>query len=74
MTVTVELLAGMDRGRGPIQVTEVPDGTDIEGLMKRLHVSREIVGFIAINGKLVNPQTILREGDVVKIVPLVDGG
>lgn len=74
ITLRVELLAGMDRGREPVQFIQVPEGIDTKGLMERLEISQEIIWFITVNGQLVNPHTILKEGDVIKVVPLVDGG
>lgn len=49
--------------------------TTISDLLKKLSISEEAVGLISINGHVIqNKKTILKDGDEIKLFPVVCGG
>ncbi|MGI6078722.1 MAG: MoaD/ThiS family protein [Fastidiosipilaceae bacterium] len=53
---------------------KLPDNINVEGLLKKLELPAKKVGLILINGKYANKDTILKEGDVVQLFPMLKRG
>lgn len=67
-------LAWYNGESGQVLWKKVDTGTTAGNLLSMLRVPREFVVMIAINGRKVNPNTTLEEGDVVVFFPPVAGG
>jgi len=58
-------------GRGEL---EVADGMRLEELMSLLEPCDRIPLITTVNGKRASPSLVLKEDDVLRLVPLVGGG
>ena len=64
---------GADNGNG-MTITFPQKKVSMTQIFNRLHISEEVVGFVAINGVKVAKDTWVTEEDDVAIFPLVTGG
>lgn len=53
---------------------EVPEGTDVEALMRMLGIPRHLVGSVTVNKRRCGADRVLDRGDSVAIVPAISGG
>lgn len=53
---------------------DIEDGTTVAGMIRELAIPMEDVKLIFINGKKVEPDTVICNGDRVGIFPPVGGG
>jgi sulfur carrier protein ThiS len=58
-------------GRGELEVT---DGMRLEELMNLLEPRDRIPVLTTVNGKRASPSLILKDDDVLRLIPLVSGG
>ncbi|MGQ9627838.1 MAG: sulfur carrier protein ThiS [Anaerolineae bacterium] len=49
-------------------------GQTVQALIEELGLPAEMVAFVLVNGRLRPKSYVLKEGDVVKLAPLVGGG
>ncbi|HEY9651897.1 MAG TPA: MoaD/ThiS family protein [Coleofasciculaceae cyanobacterium] len=81
MTVTVKLFAAYQEAYGLSELAlELPEGTAVAGVLERLIAEhpeleqwRPLTRF-GINLQFVVPDTLLKEGDEVVLIPPVSGG
>jgi len=52
---------------------DVDEGTRIDEILNKLELT-EIPTLLIINGHVVSEESVLKEGDTLKIFPLVSGG
>ena len=52
---------------------DIPDGATIANLMERVEIPAENVKLIFCNGKTVDADTVLKDGDQVALAPAVYG-
>ncbi|MGI6686530.1 MAG: MoaD/ThiS family protein [Bacillota bacterium] len=50
------------------------EGTPISEVLKELHIPDSSVGFVSVNGSMVNLNYKIAQGDQIKIFPVVMGG
>lgn len=55
-------------------VLEVPPGTTVRGALELLHLKRDVVLSVVINNAVAGIDTVLQDGDKVKLVPYTGGG
>jgi sulfur carrier protein ThiS len=53
---------------------EVPDGTDVEGLIGSLGIPGELVGSVTVNNRRSPRDGAVSPGDTVAIIPAISGG
>jgi sulfur carrier protein ThiS len=53
---------------------DLPPGSSIDDLLKKLVISSSDIGFIQLNGRLAQPSNILNENDEVYLFPCLVGG
>ncbi|HHT62846.1 MAG: MoaD/ThiS family protein [Bacillota bacterium] len=51
-----------------------PDGTTVLEMLKVLNIPDSGVGFVSVNGKMVDKNYQIAQGDEIKIFPVVMGG
>lgn len=81
MTITVKLFAAYQEAYGVPELTlDLPEGTTVEQVRDRciaehpeLQQWRDLTRF-GVNLQFVEPNTILRSGDEVVLIPPVSGG
>jgi molybdopterin converting factor small subunit len=68
-------LAGLFRfGRFKEEVLEYPSGTRTVEVIEDLKLPKDVLGIILINGVHAGEQDVLKDGDSLSILPLLDGG
>ncbi|MFO7878205.1 MAG: MoaD/ThiS family protein [Desulfovermiculus sp.] len=53
---------------------DLPHGTSVAVLMEHLELNDQIQKIILVNGRPARADTILDEGDLVVVFPVVEGG
>lgn len=74
MRIKVRLFATLREGRGKEVFLEVEKGSTMQELIEILHISKEDVAILLINGRDGDLGHPLIETDVVSIFPPVGGG
>lgn len=74
MVVEVRLFATLRKGRFQKKQIEIPKGTSLKNLFKKLKIPGEQVGILLVNGIGVSHDQKLHAHDVVSIFPLIAGG
>ncbi len=55
-------------------VFEAACGQTVHEMLRRLAIEPDLVAMVLINGRQVPKDTVLRDGDLVKLIPFVGGG
>lgn len=77
LNITVNLLGYLmwcPTGRGKEHRLEVDKGAKIADVLNKLNVPPEQIHVILKNGKNVDKNTALSEGDIITVSPVVAGG
>jgi sulfur-carrier protein len=74
MRVTVKLFAFFREGRFIKEDRELPQGTTAGTVVDDLNIDREEVGVLMINSRHCKFETVLQEGDIYAIFPVIGGG
>ena len=74
MNVTVKLFATFRTGRFAAENREYQSGTTVLDIVKELDINADDIGATLINGRHVEEDSQLNEGDTLSIFPLVGGG
>jgi molybdopterin converting factor small subunit len=74
MQVTVKLFATFREGRFRTAVRELPAGSTVGDLVAALGLPTAKLGVLLVNGRHVELDQELREGDTCAIFPKVGGG
>lgn len=74
MNVTVKLFATFRTGRFNSEVREYQPGTTVKKVIDELNLPLDDIGATLINGRHVEEDIELQEGDMLSIFPLVGGG
>lgn len=74
MQITVKLVGIFQMGRFKERSCDYPAGATVDDVVEALHLPRSILGTVLINGVHSAFETVLREGDRLTILPLLDGG
>jgi len=74
MNITVKLVGMFCIGRFKKDVQEYPSGTKVVDVIEHLQLSRDVLGILLINGVHAEEQEILKDGDTLSILPMLDGG
>lgn len=74
MKVQVKLFAFFREGRFIKEDKELPEGTTAGLVVDDLNIDREEVGVLMINSRHCKFETVLQEGDIYAIFPVIGGG
>jgi sulfur carrier protein ThiS len=74
MKITIKLVGIFCIGRFKEDVQEYPAGTKVVEVVDDLHLSKDVLGIILINGVHAGEQDILSDGDRLSLLPVLDGG
>jgi molybdopterin converting factor small subunit len=74
MNVTVKLFATFRTGRFANESREYQAGTKVTDVIQELSIDGEEIGATLINGRHVEEDAELQDGDTLSIFPLVGGG
>lgn len=74
MNVTVKLFATFRTGRFGSEIRVYDPGTTVKSVIDELNLPEDDIGATLINGRHVEEDCELQEGDTLSIFPLVGGG
>ena len=74
MVVEIRLFATFRKDRFKKEEVELPEGSSLSDLLKRLNIPQEQVGIILVNGRDAVMKCTLSAHDVVSVFPLMGGG
>lgn len=74
MTITVKLFATYRVGRFKVEERDYPAGTTCAAVAAGLGLEPAGLGIILVNGRHVEAEHPLQDGDVLALFPLVGGG
>ncbi|GAB6156048.1 MoaD/ThiS family protein [Desulfosporosinus burensis] len=74
MRVTVKLFATFRDGRFKVEERDLPDASRVVDVLLPLNIPLEEVAICLVNGRDVNEQHVLSDGDVIALFPPVGGG
>lgn len=74
MRVTVKLFATFRDGRFKVEERDLPDASRVVDILLPLNITPEEVAICLVNGRDVNEQHQLNDGDTIAIFPPVGGG
>ncbi len=74
MNVTVKLFATFRTGRFTSESREYQAGTTVRNVINELNLPEDDIGATLINGRHVEEDCALNNGDTLSIFPLVGGG
>lgn len=74
MRVTVKLFATFRDGRFKVEERELPEDTRLLDVLQPLDIKPEEIAICLVNGRNVDEQHILKDGDTIALFPPVGGG
>jgi sulfur-carrier protein len=74
MHITVKLFATLRQGKFDIDTLDLPPGTTVGDIVKRLNIPEKEVTLIFVNGVHGELQTEVKDEDTVALFPPVGGG
>jgi molybdopterin synthase sulfur carrier subunit len=74
MKVTVKLFASLRKDRFAVDERDYQDGATVGHILASLRIPEEEAAIIFINGRHAEPDSLLKEGDLLAIFPPVGGG
>ncbi len=74
MRITVKLVGLFRIDRFKEELKEYPSGVRVVEVIDNLKLPKDVLGIILVNGVHAGEQDILKEGDTLSILPLLDGG
>ena len=74
MRVTVKLFATFRDGRFKVEEWDLPEGSRLMDVLQPLNIEPEEVAICLVNGRNVNEQHVLKDGDTIALFPPVGGG
>ncbi len=74
MQVQVKLFAFFREGRFIKEDRELPEGCTVGEVVDTLNINREEIGVLMLNSRHCQFDTVLHEGDICAIFPVIGGG
>jgi sulfur carrier protein ThiS len=59
---------------GDLDTVELPDNSSVEGLLTTIGLSKKSPFVYSVNNKIASYDTILLNGDIIHLIPIVSGG
>lgn len=74
MKINVKLIGLFQTGRFKQEDRVYPEGSRVEAVVEELQLPSQHFGIILVNGVHAARETVLKEGDSLVLMPIVDGG
>ena len=74
MEITVKLHGVFRSGRYKEASHRLPDGSTVRSVVEQLHLSPALLGIVLINGIHADVDQVLKHGDTLSLLPVLDGG
>lgn len=74
MKITVKLYAVLQLGRFKERELDCPAGSQVVDIVDRLGLPAEHVDILLVNGRHVDREYMLQDGDILALLPMVEGG
>jgi len=76
ITITVKLFAQYREGKFKVEQRRYPEGTIVDDVIAEteINVKRYPIGVMIINGRHVQGDRLIQEGDALALFPKVGGG
>lgn len=74
MKITVKLFATLREGRFQIESLDFEQGVTVGRIIEKLNFPDHEVALMLVNGRHVEPDHVLREGDTLALFPPIGGG
>ena len=74
MKITVKLFAVLRIGRFTEKELDVPFGSTVGDVVMGLDLPPEHVDILLVNGRHVDREYLLQDGDLLSLLPMVEGG
>ena len=74
MKITVKLYAVLRIGRFTEKELDYPVGSNVGDVVFDLDLPSEHVDILIVNGRHVDRKCLLQDGDVLSLLPMVEGG
>jgi molybdopterin converting factor small subunit len=74
MKITVKLFAVLQIGRFTEKELDVPFGSTVGDVVMGLALPPEHVDILLVNGRHVDREYLLQDGDLLSLLPMVEGG
>ena len=74
MKITVKLYAVLKIGRFREKEVDYPVGSNVGDVVNDLGLPAEHVDILLVNGSHVDRGYLLRDGDILSLLPMVEGG
>lgn len=74
MKITVKLYAVLQIGRFAEKELDYPVGAHVGDVVKDLALPAEHVDILLVNGRHVDRESLLQDGDILSLLPMVEGG
>lgn len=74
MLVTVKLFAYFRDNRFSVEERNLPEQTTVGDVIDSLGIDREETGVLMLNSRHCSADTVLGEGDILAIFPMIGGG
>lgn len=74
MQVTIKLVGVFRIGRFREQLREYPAALPAQALIDELLIPQQLLGSVLINGHHAAADTLLHDGDILCLLPFIDGG
>lgn len=74
MEILVKLHGVFRADRFKEELQSYPDGTSVQLVVDSLKLSTSLLGIVLINGIHVGTEQVLTDGDILSLLPVLDGG
>ena len=74
MEIIIKLYGVFRIGRYKQETELLPDGCNVQLVVDRLELPSELLGIVLINGIHAGAEDILQDGDILSLLPVLDGG
>ena len=74
MKITIKLYGVLRINRFKEEILEYPEGTRVRDVIAELALPEKLYGAVVINDTHASVEQVLKDGDVLMILPLLDGG
>ena len=74
MQITIRFPVSLEGARPTEQVHDFPPGIRVSQVIEHLELPAGYFGMVLLNGRHTDTEHVLRDGDVLTLLPMVDGG
>ena len=74
MRITISLHGVFRIDRFKEKACDYPNNSNVQTIIEDLNISTTLLGIILINGIHAQPEDILVDGDMLMLLPLLEGG